>query len=171
MEYKNFIIRIDDRLIHGQVNVSWIKPLHIKNVYVIDNESYKDAFIVNLWSMSLDDSVDIKVFDLDSFNEKYASLDFNDSLILIKSIAMLYHIVEKIPDLIKTVNIGGLHYEPDKISLFPWFFISKEDIGYLNKLLERGIAIYIQMVPNSQRIDVDKKFIEKIEAIWQKKHA
>ena len=171
MEYKNLITRIDDRLIHGQVNVGWIQPLHIKRVYVVDNESSKDDFIVNLWSMSLDEDSELRVFNEEDFIEKYNTLDFNDSMILIKSIEVIYDLVKKVPDLFREINIGGLHYMSLKLAVFPWFFISQVEIEQLKELFNKGINFYIQMVLNSQRIDVDQKFLQKIEELWQKNHA
>ncbi len=171
MEYKNFITRIDDRLIHGQVNVGWIKALHIKQVFVVDNDSYKDEFLINLWSMSVDKDVQISVFDQNRFIKEYVSLDFNNTMLLLKNIENLYNLVIKLPDFFKEINIGGLHYEDRKMAVFPWFFVSEKDIEYLNKIVERNINIYIQMTPGAQRINVDSKFLIKIEDLWQSNHA
>ena len=41
----NFL-RIDDRLIHGQVVVAWIKNYRAKRVMIVDDQVAKDEFLI-----------------------------------------------------------------------------------------------------------------------------
>ena len=165
MESKNFIFRIDDRLIHGQVTVGWIIPLNLKNIYVVDDISAKDEFLQELWSMSLPENTILKIFSFDNFKNNIEHLEFNDALLLVSSIEMAYKILH-FKKIVNQINIGGLHFNEGKIGVFPWFFVSQTDIEYLKKIINMGINIYVQMVKSSKRIGVDEKFIKKMEKIW-----
>ena len=41
---KNVFVRIDDRLLHGQVVVSWIPYLRAKEVVIADDEYANDIY-------------------------------------------------------------------------------------------------------------------------------
>ena len=44
----NIFVRIDDRLLHGQVVVSWIPYLRAKEVVIADDEYANDEFMSEL---------------------------------------------------------------------------------------------------------------------------
>ena len=46
----NFL-RIDDRLIHGQVVVAWIKNYRAKRVMIVDDQVAKDEFLIGVMKM------------------------------------------------------------------------------------------------------------------------
>ena len=45
------MIRIDDRLIHGQIVAAWAKSLSIKRIWIVDDGVAKDTFITNVMKM------------------------------------------------------------------------------------------------------------------------
>ena len=60
------LARIDDRLIHGQVMTSWVRFVKSKNILIIDDETYHDAFIRSFITMVVPRGIQIQVLDTKS---------------------------------------------------------------------------------------------------------
>ncbi|MFR1599631.1 MAG: PTS sugar transporter subunit IIB, partial [Coprobacillus cateniformis] len=52
-------IRIDDRLIHGQVVTAWIKTYQAKKILIVDDIVAKDDFLKNVLKMVKPSGVDL----------------------------------------------------------------------------------------------------------------
>lgn len=46
------LVRIDSRLIHGQVVTMWIKRTEAKRIIIVDNEITADPFMAQIFSMA-----------------------------------------------------------------------------------------------------------------------
>ena len=102
------LIRIDDRLIHGQVMTRWIKHVETTTILIIDDDLVNDDFMVSVLEMSVPKGISLKVVDVssaittlstDADNEKY--------LILTKGPNPLLKLVQNnIP--LKNIILGGM---------------------------------------------------------------
>ena len=160
MELKNFIFRIDDRLIHGQVNVGWIQPLELKRVYVVDDLAANDFLTCNLWKYALDDNMELEVMTFQMFKKKFNQLDFNDSILLVRSVKSGYEIFDHIGKFTNVLYIGGLHFQEDKKEIFSWLYLSQTDGVYMRKLMDKNIEILLKPVYNSKEIHVTEEFLK-----------
>ncbi len=48
------LIRVDDRLIHGQVVTSWITQTGSKKIMIIDDELYENEFLKDVFAAAAD---------------------------------------------------------------------------------------------------------------------
>ena len=60
----SYIVRVDDRLIHGQVVEGWIKPLRITTIVVASDSVYCDLMQKALFELSVPPSVTLKCCSL-----------------------------------------------------------------------------------------------------------
>lgn len=62
---KNIVfIRIDDRLIHGQVITAWSKIVLADRILVIDDEVASDPFMTKVLKIAAPSSVKVDVYDI-----------------------------------------------------------------------------------------------------------
>lgn len=61
------LVRIDDRLIHGQIATTWINDYNIEQVLIVDDNVVQDKMQQSVISMTAPANVKVKVFGVDSF--------------------------------------------------------------------------------------------------------
>ena len=80
------MIRIDDRLIHGQIVAAWAKTLQIKRIWVVDNGVAQDDFIKNVMKMVSPAGTDLKITGEDQIENLVSEFDNDEvnTLVLMK---------------------------------------------------------------------------------------
>ena len=64
-------VRIDDRLVHGQVATTWIKKYEIEQVIVINDLLANDPVQKSVLEMTAPQGIRILLFGVDKFTEVY----------------------------------------------------------------------------------------------------
>ena len=59
------LIRVDDRLIHGQVVTSWITQTGSKKIMIIDDELYENEFLKDVFAAAAPRGIPVEVMNVD----------------------------------------------------------------------------------------------------------
>lgn len=150
---KDVFIRIDDRLLHGQVVVSWIPYLKTDKVIVADDEYARDDFMCELIKSSAPEKVlvDVKTIEETAklLNKKNNG---NKILILLRSIEGIKKLSEKFQ--LRTVNIGGLGAAEGRKRYYKSIHLSDYEIKILKELAADNIDVEIRMLPKDKPIEI-----------------
>lgn len=149
------LVRIDDRLIHGQVVEGWLPVLKVRRVYVISDSAAADPVQRSLMELSLPENVSLEVLTLASAPAalKKAAQEGDRSLILAPGPQEVLALHEAgVP--FNSVNVGGLHFAAGTIQLGKAIFLDEEDMDSLEALAERGVKIEGRAVPSEPPLDV-----------------
>ena len=156
------LIRVDDRMIHGQVVVGWTSFLHPDRIILCHDEIASNPFEKDLYESSFSDSdVSINVFNTNELLQYINGANFckEKCLLLVENPQDVLKLFElNVP--IKRINIGGLHYKQHKKQFTSYIYLNENDIICLHKLANRGIIIEGQDTPNAKKIDVMKMIIQ-----------
>lgn len=142
------LTRIDNRLVHGQVGVTWTKTLGANLLLVADDVAANDTMQQTLMEMTAKSSgAGIRFFTLDFTAEIIGNAAPDQKIFIVartpKSVRTL---VEKgVP--IKEVNVGNMHFTPGKTALSKKVYVDDQDLEDLRFLQSQGIRVYIQDVP------------------------
>jgi mannose/fructose/sorbose-specific phosphotransferase system IIB component len=150
-------IRIDDRLIHGQVIVGWVPVLEINHIIVADDLVAADPAQKMLYEMVTPAEVKVSVLSLEAAaqylqttqDEKYRTL----LLFSRPSDVVSYR---KFGGPVKSVNIGGMRYEAGKHQISGSISVDETDIKALKELNEAGIELEGRSVPSDTPLDITK---------------
>ncbi len=148
---KNIVLtRIDDRLLHGQVVVSWIPSLKINEVLIVDDEYSKDDFMSSLIKESSPNDITVNVMSIEKSAE-YLNLDNNRNnlLILSRNVENIYKLIE-LNVKVSTVNVGGLGYSEGRKKIINSIHMSDSELEILKKIELKGISVEIQMLPSDK---------------------
>ena len=149
------LFRIDDRLIHGQVILSWAKYLKSERIILCDNEVAENDWEKDLYVSCVPQSLACMVSNTKSGSEYLLSDITNHSktIVLIKSPSVLLEIIDYgfVPD---KVNLGGIHYAANRKKYLSYLFLSDDEVEDLKILTAKGIAIYCQEVPTSKKYNI-----------------
>jgi len=105
---RNIVLtRIDDRLLHGQVVVSWIPYLQADEVVIVDDEYAGDEFMALLIKNAAPDNVKVHIFTAGEAADYLKKEDEGTRiLILVKNVIYLKELTEAGVKLSK-INIGN----------------------------------------------------------------
>lgn len=149
----NIFIRIDDRLLHGQVVVSWIPYLKTNEVVIADDEYAKDEFMCELIKASGAEGLNVYVKSID---EAGIFLDENKEkniLVLLRSVEAVKRLAEKVN--LTNINIGGLGATKARKRIHNSIHLSDEEINILKDLASKNINVEIKMLPKDRALDID----------------
>lgn len=146
-----FLVRIDNRLIHGQIIETWLPYTGAKSVIVANDDLAHDILQQEIMSLAIPQTVVSTFVSVDEVRAVVAG-SANDSadpeaIILFSSCADArrafdsgfgFHIL----------NIGNVHYSPGKRQISPSVALSVEDESCLRHLNRKGVELDFRCVPN-----------------------
>ena len=118
------MIRVDDRLLHGQVLMKWIKLLKVKRVDFLSDALASDPILKTILAKTIPDEILLKIWSVD----------------------------EGINGVYEQEGTTLLPCEMEKEKIYDHVFVSGEERKKLGILLNHGIDLQIQMVPDSDAI-------------------
>lgn len=141
-------VRIDDRLLHGQVVYSWKAALSYNAVVIASNEAANDETRKMALKMSCPDGVRLAIRTIEEAAEvlKNPKLEPMKVFVICSKPKDAYELLTLI-DETPVLNVGGMQMHDGKVLLAPAVYVSKEDIAYLDKIQESGIEIEVRQVP------------------------
>ena len=149
------LVRIDDRLVHGQVVEGWIPHLKIQRVVVVCDQAAQDETQQALMQLALPESVELRVLSTGEAAAYLAAEACSKARVLVlvpsprEALALLEGGVA-----FKSLNVGGLHYSAGRIQLGKVIFLSEEDRRTLRELARRGVVLEGRAVPSDRKMDV-----------------
>jgi mannose/fructose/N-acetylgalactosamine-specific phosphotransferase system component IIB len=147
------LVRLDDRLVHGQVVVGWGHALAASLVILVDDRVRDSEWEKELFRMGMPPDMDLEFV---SVAEAVAGVpgwmeSARKTLLLTGDVDSLVRLVEGAPG-IRRVNIGGLHRQPDRRQRLRYLYLSEHEAQQLRQLTERGIEVAAQDVPTARPI-------------------
>jgi PTS system sorbose subfamily IIB component. len=151
------LVRIDDRLIHGQVMTKWSKGMGTNALYVIDNETAADDFMKEIYiNTNSSSGLKIQVYSTTEVVDRWKEDQFgNDNVILLfKTIAGVKEVVDTGVLPIDKINVGGVSKKGDAVFVINTVAITPKDAEILKEFENKGIEVFFQTVPDSKRVSL-----------------
>ncbi len=84
----SILVRVDNRLVHGQILEAWVPFLKAVSIIVVNDEVAGDLFRESVIKMVVPSYIDLYVFDVDEFSKScsYTNWQFGRSIILFDTI-------------------------------------------------------------------------------------
>jgi len=151
------MIRIDDRLIHGQVVVGWGSVLHPDRILLCSDEVARVEWQRTIYLSAVPDSIKASVLSLEETVNALRNNEFGDErvLLLVDSPQSIIELVGQ-QIVIEKVNVGGMHFRPGKNQISPFIFVDKADIEAFRVLCNKGIVLEGRDVPTRSPVNICK---------------
>lgn len=157
---KGFVhIRIDDRLIHGQVATRWSTGLRVNRIMVIDDAVANNDTEKSILRMAAPAGVNTSIlpFEKAVANIKNGNYDGQRVMLIVKSPVTLVKMMEAGVDLLP-VNIGNMSNRPGTTQYKKSVSMLPEEKEAVDKLLAAGIKVTAQMVPDDPETGIEAFF-------------
>ncbi len=142
-------VRVDERLIHGQITIRWVKMVGANIILVANDEAANNTFQKNLMKMASPPGVTIEVESVDNAAKKINQIAWPNEkvMVIIKNPIDLLRLVEKGLQN-KKINIGGVRQPTAKIKLSKEVMATEGELEAWKKLDEKGLHLEIQWLPD-----------------------
>lgn len=147
-------VRIDFRLIHGQVANLWANAKQVSRFMVVDDQLATDDMQKQVLRMACPAAVKLSVLPLEkaSANIQAGKYDAQRLFILAKKPETLLRLIEsgvQLPE----INVGNMSSLDEVKRVGLNIGMDEGDIEAFKKLQEKGIHMYAQMVPSDTPSD------------------
>ena len=147
------LVRIDDRLIHGQVSFTWIPALGVNYVIVANDKVAKDEF--QKMTLGLAKPANTKLLII-SINDAVVFLnDVKNQplkiLVLVNGIKDAASLTENVAE-IKSVNFGGIRSKESSTLISKAIAITNDDLPVLHEMIQKLIELEVRQVPTDSKL-------------------
>lgn len=148
--------RIDNRLVHGQVGVTWTHNVGANLIVVVDDEVAKDELQQQLMTITAKSSgAGIRFYTVEQcINIIHKASPKQKIFIICRTPQVVKELIDGgVP--IDNVNVGNMHYAEGKRKLSKKVYVNDEDMEDLKYIQSKGVNVFIQDVPGDsiQRIE------------------
>lgn len=149
------MMRVDHRLLHGQVAFSWTSALSADCILIADDETASNELKKSAMKLAKPNGVKLVIKNVDEAIKslKKGVTDKYKLFIVVGSIESAKKIIDGYPE-IKTLNLGGTLPGPNKSNISKTIAITYSERDMLRDLLNEGVDINIQMVPSDSKVNV-----------------
>ena len=150
------ILRVDDRLIHGQVIAGWARPLGIHFIILASDRLSHDEWSCNAYRLAIPEGIEFNCYTIQECATRMSNTNKRRIMIIVESVREASELVAKgirVPE----VNVGGLGYHEGTREIAPYIYLSPIDIESVVFLHSIGVKVTGKQLPNSVAVDVVKK--------------
>lgn len=146
------LVRIDDRLIHGQVTVGWGSYLNPDRIVLVSDEIASNDWEKELYEQCVPFNIAVSILTI-----KEASTEMNNGsydkervIILVESPDVIISLL-KLGNRFRQVNIGGMHFKENKTKILPYVYVDEQDIDHFRFMEEHNIELVCQDLPQAKK--------------------
>lgn len=149
------LVRLDERLIHGQVAIAWTRVTGADQLIVISDEAANDEMQKVLLEMAVPSGTKLLILTVKEAVDKFKQEQIPGTKVILvfKKPEDILKMVQEGVD-IPVLNIGGMYYRPERKQYRKALCLSEEDIQILNKLYALGVKLEYQVAPMNNKEDV-----------------
>lgn len=142
-------LRIDDRLIHGQVVTVWLRAIGVNHIVIVDDETADDPFLCEILSFAAPPGVEVEVHAVNDAVPRLQELGVSATKVCVlmrspEAALRLHQAGVSFPAL----NVGGLGSAPDRTRIHKTISASEAEVADLQALAARGVRVEFQTIPD-----------------------
>ena len=147
------LVRIDDRLIHGQVVAGWLRALDAQRIVIVDDATARDPFLSEVLTLAAPQGVPVEVYSVADGAVRLIDLASNPEpvMVLARSPRTILALRQAgVP--IQVVDLGGMGSGPGRRRLHRTISVSSDELRELRELEQLGTRVEVQIVADDRPI-------------------
>lgn len=154
---KMVLVRVDSRLLHGQVATAWTKSTQPNRIIVVSDAVSKDDLRKKLIEQAAPPGVKANVIPIDKLIEIAKDPRFGNTkaLLLFENPEDVLRAVEGGVE-IKEVNVGSMAHSVGKVVVSKVLSMGPADVEAFEKMEAKGIKFDVRKVPNDSQANMDE---------------
>ncbi len=149
------LVRVDDRLLHGQVAFGWGRVLAPRRYLIVDDRAHEDPWEREAFLGAAPEETEVAVIGEEAFA---AVADRTDpeagrTVVLLRGVAQLEGLWSRGFRPAGGVNLGGLHARAGTRELLPYVHLTRGECAALVRMLDDGLRAWAQALPGDPRVE------------------
>jgi D-glucosaminate-specific PTS system IIB component len=147
------LVRIDDRLIHGQVVAVWLRALNAKRIVIVDDATARDEFLREVLTLAAPHGIAVEVLDVADGAVRLTQLASSpEPVMVLARLPRTLLTLRRFGVPIEAVDLGGLGAGPGRKRLHKTISVSPAELAELRELEKLGTRVEIQIVADDRPI-------------------
>jgi PTS system mannose-specific IIB component len=147
-------VRIDDRLIHGQVVAAWLHAYSkVSYILVVDDKVSQDTFMLDMFKMLVPTGITIDIKSVDDAVKTLKEGLKKPTMMILKEPMTLKRIMDQGIQFPK-INIGGMGMTAGRKKLFQNVSASEEEREIFREIIKNGTTVEVQIIPAAKAVNV-----------------
>lgn len=144
------LVRVDNRLLHGQILETWIPRLGIGEIVVADDEAAGSPLARAAMMLCVPPDLPARILAVRDVPWPALAASRAPVLVLVREVASLAAArgAGLRPELAPSVNLGNVHFAPGRRPVTPSVFLSGDEVETLRALAAEGFRIEARAVPS-----------------------
>jgi mannose/fructose/N-acetylgalactosamine-specific phosphotransferase system component IIB len=144
-------VRIDSRLIHGQVVEGWLPVLKVGRVVVADDEASESPLMRAAMGLAVPAGMEVDIARLDDVPFARLALDGVRTLVLLRDLPSLQRARARgLP--VRYLNLGNVHHGPGRRRVSASVYLTADELQQLRALAAAGVEMDARGVPSDRPI-------------------
>lgn len=146
------LLRVDHRLLHGQVAFSWTQYVGADCILIADDNVPDDELRKTTIKLAKPPSVKLVIKNINDSIESIKSgvTDKYNLFIVVESVNDAWRIASAVGE-IKSINLGGIKAKEGSKNISKAINLLPEEIEQLQQLVGKGVEVEIRQVPNDRK--------------------
>jgi mannose/fructose/N-acetylgalactosamine-specific phosphotransferase system component IIB len=142
------MVRVDSRLIHGQVVETWVPYTGANCLLVANDDLAANAYLRSVMELAVPPSVHTVFCVLKDVEKTLAEIERHGerAILLCATSADALRVFQG-GIRYSTLNIGNLHYAAGKVEITPSVYFSPEDFEAIRRLRLQGVSVHVRSTP------------------------
>lgn len=151
------LVRVDNRLVHGQILEAWVPFLRASCIVVVDDRVASDYYCETVIRMAVPREVEVVICGTREFAETHSFHQGSGqkTIVLFSKISDALA-VYRLGYRFDRLNIGNVYNENCQLCCTPSVLLSDVDIRDISTLHGEGVRIELRRVPREKPVDFDK---------------
>lgn len=150
------VMRVDDRLIHGQIITRWIDYAEAKRILVVDDKAAGDSIQQMLLKLAVPSGIKLEILSKEDGIKRIQTDTNNDNVLLLMRNPEEARQFLKMGFEIKTINIGNISNsksETGRKKVLDYIYLEERDAAAMRELLKMGIQLDVRAIPTERPKD------------------
>jgi mannose/fructose/N-acetylgalactosamine-specific phosphotransferase system component IIB len=145
------LVRVDNRLVHGQVLEAWLPALDAQGILVADDEAAGNVLARSAMTLAIPPGVSFQVLRLQAAADLLLpggkGPQASRTLLLLRDVSDAVMLHERgVP--IPRLNLGNVHFGAGRRQVSPSVFLDEGEVSALDQLARSGTEIEVRAVPS-----------------------
>lgn len=151
------LLRVDSRLLHGQVIGAWMPAVRAEGVVVVDAEAAASPYLRVSMELAFPEDLPVQVLAPAEVDWRSVATGPERLVLLVPDVAAAEDAVERIAcagGSVASLNLGNLHASGSRREIAPSVHLSSAELLALRRLAGRGVEVELRPLPGSPALDL-----------------
>jgi len=149
------LVRVDSRLVHGQIIETWLPFLKATRIIVVNDEVAGNFFRETVIRMAVPRDVEVLIYGVEEFGRSDAARQVKNEMAIV--------LFSGVNDVVRSwaagfrfgkLNIGNLYSENWVLQCSTSVCLADEDIAHVRFLIDAGVTVELRSVPSDRVVDL-----------------